>query len=108
MVLSLVAGIVFGLVPAFRALRRDLVTDLKDGGAAQQHTRRWLRSMLVIAQIALSMVLLIASGLLIRSASQVQKGTNFDPQHVLVLRLRPELLKYTQKSMPLSAVCTSY
>ena len=96
MVLSLVAGIVFGLVPAFRALRRDLVTDLKDGGAAEQHTGRWLRSMLVIAQIALSMVLLIASGLLIRSASQVQKGTNFDPQHVLVLRLRPELPKYTQ------------
>jgi cell division protein FtsX len=55
--------------------------------------------MLVIAQIALSMVLRIASGLLIRSTSQVQKGTNFDPQRVLVLRLRPELLKYTPQKV---------
>jgi predicted permease len=97
--LSLVAGIVFGLVPAFRALRRDLVTDLKDGGSAEPHARGWLRSVLVIAQIALSMVLVIASGLLIRSASEVQEGTNFDPQHVLVLRLRPELLKYTPQQV---------
>jgi predicted permease len=92
--LALLAGILFGLVPAFRALRQDLVTDLKDGGPADRHSGGRLRSVLVITQIALSMVLVIASGLLIRSASKIRKGTNFDPQHVLVLRLRPELIKY--------------
>ena len=99
MALSLIAGLVFGLVPAIRALRKDLVTDLKDGGPNEENTRGWLRSVLVVAQIAFSMVLVIASGLLIRSASEVQKGTNFDPQNVLLVRLRPELMKYTPEQM---------
>jgi predicted permease len=96
MALALIAGVVFGVVPAFRALRNDLVTDLKDGGPTETHTKGRLRSVLIAGQIALSMVLVIASGLLIRSASEVRKGTNFDPKNLLVLRLRPELLKYTQ------------
>jgi macrolide transport system ATP-binding/permease protein len=96
MALSLIGGVVFGLVPALRALRHDLITDLKDGGPLEQPTKGWLRSALIAGQIALSMVLIIASGLLIRSASEVRKGTNFDPHNLLVLRLRPELLKYTQ------------
>ena len=99
MAVSLIAGVVFGLVPALRALRHDLITDLKDGGPLEPHTKGWLRSALITGQIALSMILVIASGLLIRSASEVRKGTNFDPKNLLVLRLRPELLKYTQPQM---------
>ncbi len=93
--MTLLAGIIFGLLPAFRALRSDLVTDLKDGGSAARFTKGNLRSVLVVGQIALSIVLVIASGLLMRSAAELRKGTNFDPQNALVLRLRPELLKYT-------------
>jgi len=94
--LTLVTGALFGLLPAIRASRQDLVTELKDGGSASQQTKSWLRQALVIGQLALSMVLVICSGLLVRSALQVRRGTNFDPEHTVVLRLRPELLKYTQ------------
>jgi predicted permease len=94
--LALLTGTLFGVLPAIRASRQDLVTELKDGGSASQHTRSWLRQALVIGQLALSMVLVICSGLLVRSALQVRRGTNFDPDHMVVLRLRPELVKYTQ------------
>ena len=97
--LTLIAGIFFGLLPALRAVRHDLVTDLKDGGATDQRTKGRMRSVLVIGQIALSIVLVIASGLLMRSAAQIGGGTNFDPQNALVVRLRPELLKYTPQKI---------
>ena len=94
--LALITGVLFGLLPAIRASRRDLVTELKDGGSASQHARGFLRHGLVIGQLALSMLLVISSGLLIRSAAKLQRGTNFDPQNTIVVRLRPELTKYTQ------------
>lgn len=94
--LALVTGALFGLLPAIRASRQDLVTELKDGGSASPQTKSGLRQALVIGQLALSMVLVICSGLLVRSALQVRRGTNFDPERVIVLRLRPELVKYTQ------------
>jgi predicted permease len=97
--LTLIAGVVFGLLPAIRAVRQDLVMDLKDGGATEQHSKGRMRSMLVIGQIALSIVLVVASGLLMRSAAKIVKGTNFDPENALVIRLRPELLKYTPQRM---------
>jgi predicted permease len=47
--------------------------------------------------VALSLVLLITAGLMVRSGASLQRGTNFDPQHVAVLRIRPELLHYTSR-----------
>ena len=66
---SLLGGIVSGLTPALRAVRPDLVSTIKDEGAAfgQALTRSWLRSGLVVAQVALCLVLLIPAGLLVRS-----------------------------------------
>jgi predicted permease len=93
--LTVAAGIIFGLLPAMRAVRHDLVTDLKDGGATEQHSKGRIRSALVIGQVALSIVLVIAAGLLMRSAAKIGHGTNFEPQNALVIRLRPELMKYT-------------
>ena len=97
--LTLLAGILFGLIPAFRALGQDLIADLKDSGSTEQHRKGRLRSALVVGQIALSIALMIASGLLIRSASEIRKGTNFDPSNALVLRLRPELIKYSPQKV---------
>lgn len=76
--LSLLAGIAFGLLPALRATRADLVSTLKDEGAAfgGRMTRSRLRNGLVVAQVALSMVLLIVSGLLLRG---VIRGSDIDP-----------------------------
>jgi predicted permease len=93
--LTAAAGMAFGLLPAIRAVRQDLVTDLKDGGATEQHSKGRVRSVLVMGQVALSVVLVIAAGLLMRSAAEVGQGTNFDPKNALVTRLRPELMKYT-------------
>src|SRR5262249_54145546 len=75
--LSLLAGVAFGLLPALRATRTDLVSTLKDEGAAfgGRLMRSWLRNGLVVAQVALSMVLLLVSGLLLRG---VIRGSAMD------------------------------
>jgi predicted permease len=75
---ALLAGLAFGLLPAMRAARTDLVSTLKDEGAAfgGRLMRSRLRNGLVMAQVALSMVLLIVSGLLLRG---VIRGSAIDP-----------------------------
>jgi predicted permease len=95
----LITGTLFGLVPAVRASRQDLVIELKEGGSAGEQTSGWVRNMLVIGQLALSMVLVVSAGLLVRSGLEVQRGTDFDPSHMVVLRLRPELTKDTQSQI---------
>ena len=80
MVLSVLTGIVFGLAPALRASRPDLVSSLKDANEAfnvgKRTTRRlrWLglRNVLVMLQVAVSIVLLVAAGLLVRSLMNAQ------------------------------------
>ncbi len=68
-VISVVTGIVFGILPAWRASRPDLNQTLSDGGrsAGAASTRSPLRSALVVAEVALALVLLICAGLLIKS-----------------------------------------
>jgi predicted permease len=90
--LSLLAGVAFGLLPALRATRTDLVSTLKDEGAAfgGRLTRSRLRNGLVVAQVALSMVLLVVSGLLLRG---VIRGSSIDPgfetKNLIYLEPRP-------------------
>ncbi len=73
--LALGTGVGFGLVPAFQASRVNLSESLKDGGRANSAggRRRRLRSILVVAEVAVAMVLLVGSGLLIRSFVLLQK-----------------------------------
>ena len=98
--IALLAGVFFGLVPAIRASRQDLIAELKDGGSpGGQHAGGWLRNGLVVAQVALSMTLVVSAGLLVRSGFAIERGTNFDPQHMAVVRLRPELIKYTPQQV---------
>jgi predicted permease len=93
---AVATSLTFGLLPAWRATRLDLVTQLKEGaGAVGSRASGWLRRGLVSAQIALSLALLVAAGLMTRSARVLQSGTNFDPGHMAVLRVRTELLHYT-------------
>src|SRR5579872_7143912 len=88
----LVATLLVGLVPALHACRSDVAAELKDGRGAEPSWRaRRLRHALVVAQIALSLMLLVSATLLARSSAVVRAGTHFDPANVLVLRLRPEL-----------------
>src|SRR6185503_16553264 len=66
-VVSVVTGAVFGLAPALQATRPGLVTALKESAAQGGARRSRLRSVLVVVQIALSLVVLIGGGLLVRT-----------------------------------------
>ncbi|HEU4509153.1 MAG TPA: ABC transporter permease [Pyrinomonadaceae bacterium] len=97
--LSLLAGVVFGLAPALRASRPALIPALKDDAAAFfERTRTFgLRNLLVVVQVALSVVLLIAAGLFLRSLQQAQTiDPGFDAEKVVTLPLNINLLRYTK------------
>jgi predicted permease len=91
---SIVTGILFGLAPALRAARVDINSTLKAGGRNTQGdggwggSRRRLRSLLVVGEVAISMVLLVGAGLLIRSFVRLQSvSPGFDPEGVVSMRL---------------------
>jgi predicted permease len=94
---SLLTGILFGLTPALYTTHRDLVSSLKDEtlGAAR---RSRLRGIMVAAQLALSLVLLVAAGLFARTLqSALRTNHGFDPDGVLVLELNLRLNGYDEK-----------
>jgi predicted permease len=97
--LSLATGVIFGLAPALQASRPDLVPALKDeASAAAQGRRRFnLRNLLVVAQVALSLVLLIGAGLFLRSLNNAQAiDPGFNADRVLNAQLNINLLRYTK------------
>jgi predicted lysophospholipase L1 biosynthesis ABC-type transport system permease subunit len=73
--ISVFAGVFFGLIPVFRYGRPDLVTALKEGGRSfsDGRERHRARNVLVVSQIALALVLLISSGLLIRTFQAMRR-----------------------------------
>jgi putative ABC transport system permease protein len=88
MLVSMLTGIIFGLVPALQASRTDLTGGLKEGsrGATEGPRRSRFRSSLVVSEVALSLVLLISAGLLIRSFVRlVRTDPGFDPARVVAL-----------------------
>jgi putative ABC transport system permease protein len=103
--ISLLTGLLFGLVPALQASRPDVVVDLKDGslgaGSGARHHR--FRSALVVLEFALSLMLMIGAGLLLRSFGRLlEVKPGFDPHNVLMARIwlpvpnNPELDPYRQ------------
>ncbi|HTQ80493.1 MAG TPA: ABC transporter permease, partial [Thermoanaerobaculia bacterium] len=94
--LSLLTGLIFGLVPALQVSRRDLVSALKQGGHATLGANRHrIRNILIIGQVAVSFVLLIAAGLAIRSALALQKvDPGFKVDHVLSMSINLPFSKY--------------
>jgi predicted permease len=94
---SVLTGAVFGLVPALQATRPSLVTALKDTAAQGGGRRSRMRSGLVVAQIALSLVLLIGAGLVVRTLQQLQTmNPGFDPRNALTLSFDLGLQGYDQ------------
>src|SRR6266540_108251 len=70
---SLLTGVVFGLLPALQATKPELVPALKDETSIGGYRRSWLRSGLVVMQVALSLVLLICAGLVLRGLQNAQR-----------------------------------
>jgi putative ABC transport system permease protein len=94
---SLGAGLLFGLATALQAARSDLHATLKEGGRASggRGARGLLRNSLVVAETAMAVLLLIGAGLLLRSLWQLQSvRTGFNPERLLTLRLSPPAGSY--------------
>jgi macrolide transport system ATP-binding/permease protein len=95
--LALFTGIGFGLVPAVYASRADVVSVLKDDLGSGRR-RMWLRSIVVVLQVALSSVLLITAGLTVRSLQHTESlGPGFDPNHALTMSVDLGLQGYDQQ-----------
>ena len=95
--LSMLTGVLFGLVPAFRSTDFELSGSLREGtgGSGEGRRRGRLRGALVVAEVALSLVLLIGAGLLLKSYRALQNvELGFDPARILTFRLSPSRLKY--------------
>jgi len=96
---SLLAGILFGLVPALRASSMDLSTPIK--GSAHAGLRFGLANWLVIFQIAASLVLLIGAGLFLRTLQKLAgQALGFDEDHVVLARIDPQKAGYTPEQTP--------
>ncbi len=103
LLLGVATGLLCGLAPAFAALRTNVNSTLKEGGrsgtSGGSHAR--LRSALVVAEIAIALVLLAASGLLLRSFEKMRSvDLGFRPEHVAIASYSlPQKQYSTQKSV---------
>ncbi|MGH9535723.1 MAG: ABC transporter permease [Terriglobales bacterium] len=85
--LAVLVGVLFGLAPALRSAREGLSTPLKEGSAGAGQSRSWLRSGLVVGQVALCLVVLIGAGLGLRAVSRAAHvNPGFDAAHLLYVR----------------------
>ena len=104
--LTLATGVLCGLAPALRGLRGDLTPSLRENsssipGAAPQAGRRFrLGDALVVAQVALSIVVLVGAGLLVRTLQKLQTvNPGFDTQNILLFGMNPNLAGYNDRQM---------
>jgi putative ABC transport system permease protein len=82
--LSFAAGLIFGMIPALVSSQTNLVSVLKQGGRTDSGGRDWLRSTLIVAQVALGLLLTAGAGLVIASFTNLQRADEgFNPNHLL-------------------------
>jgi predicted permease len=90
---TLLAGVVFGLAPALQASSASMTDALKDAsrGSTEGRERAWIRSALVVSEVAFACVLLVGAGLLIRSlAAVLETRMGFEPARSASLRVDPD------------------
>ncbi len=99
--LSLLTGILFGLAPAWRATKVDLTPALKDSArGSSAATRSWLSKSLVVAQVALSLLLLVGAGLFLRTLINLQRvEAGFNARNLLLFFMEPGLVGYKDEKL---------
>jgi putative ABC transport system permease protein len=100
LLVTLITGLGFGIVPALQASSPNLNETLKDGrGSSQSSRSNRTRSILTVAEISLALVLLIGAGLMIKSFVQLQKvNPGFNTQNILTLDLALPRAKYPESN----------
>ena len=98
LLLTLATGVVCGLIPAFHTTKRDLTSALKEGGRITNDGGNRLRNGLVIAEVAMSVVLLVGAGLLTRSfVNLLSIRPGFNPQHLLAATISLPETRYSDE-----------
>ncbi|MFL6528993.1 MAG: ABC transporter permease [Chthoniobacterales bacterium] len=99
LVVSVITGIVFGLIPALASTKPELTEALKEGGRGSTSgvRRNRIRNGLVIAEVALALVLLVGASLLLKSFVRLQRvDPGFDPHNVLTIEVSLPVAKYAR------------
>lgn len=95
--LSLITGLVFGLLPSLQSSNPNLVSSLKDEASLGGFRRSRLRNTLVVAQVGLSFLLLIATGLIVRSLQRAQSmNPGFNPENAVAVSFDVGLQGYDE------------
>ena len=99
LIVALVTGLVFGLVPALRSIRPNLVEHLKEGGRSSVGlARNKLRSALVVAEVSLAVALLVAAGLTVRSFREMTRTSpGIDAENVLSVEIVLPAARYPEE-----------
>jgi predicted permease len=93
-------GIVFGIAPALRATGMNVSAALKDTSRSVTGSRSLLGKLLLIVQVAISLVLLVGAGLFLRTLHNLRHvDVGFNPQNLMLFRLNPQLNRYDEKRM---------
>jgi putative ABC transport system permease protein len=103
--ISLLTGIIFGAFPALQLSKVDLNTTLRDEGRGTSagHTRARMKSLLVVGQVALSLLLLIGAGLLLRSFGRLLRiDPGFDSHNVLTMNVSLPTAKYRKSQQQIA------
>ena len=95
--ITLFAGLGLGLAPAIQHTRNDLNSELKEGGRDQAGvTKNHVRSLLIVSEIALSLMLLVGAGLLLKSFARLRGvSPGFDPSNILAVRFSLPAARYS-------------
>ena len=97
MAVATATGIAFGLLPAVTASRTALIPALKKDAASQGFRRSRFGAAFLVAQVSISVVLVIGAALLIHSVRTLRSDPGFDVEHVAYFRMKPRLSGYDQE-----------
>jgi predicted permease len=98
LLVTLATGILFGIAPALRATGADVAAALKQSGRSVIATRSILGKILLVVQVAISVVLLVGAGLFLRTLHNLRSvDVGFNPQNMLLFRISPSMNRYDEQ-----------